>query len=140
VARISWIQFDAAMGIRSRTAGPITRSAIAKANTGNPTMTLTQNRRVISANSGFGPSSTCAIRGSSAMPQIGQGPGRSLSTSGSIGQMYSILAPRGVTGGAGDGRWWGGGGPMVTSCGCGWGARYRFGSALNRSRQLGLQK
>jgi hypothetical protein len=116
VASMSWNQFDALIGITSRTDGPMTRSAIARANTGNPTITLTQNRLVISVNSGLGPSSTCAIRGSSAMPQIGQGPGRSLSTSGSMGQMYSTLGPGGATDGVvGCGRGAIRDGPIVTS-------------------------
>ena len=44
-------------------------------------------RRVMSTSSGFGPSSAVAMRGSRAMPHLGHAPGRSLRTSGSMGQM-----------------------------------------------------
>ena len=44
-------------------------------------------RRVMSASSGFGASSSVMVRGSRAMPQIGQAPGASRTTSGCIGQV-----------------------------------------------------
>ena len=47
----------------------------------------TQNRRVIKTNSGFASSATEAVRGSKAMPQMGQVPGPSRTTSGCIGQV-----------------------------------------------------
>ena len=46
-----------------------------------------QNRRVMSSSSGFGSSSAVIVRGSSAMPQIGQAPGASRTISGCIGQV-----------------------------------------------------
>src|SRR4029077_10208948 len=64
-------------------------SAIAIRKTGSPRTTPTQNRFVMSTSSGFGPSSTVTVRGSSAMPHLGHEPGRSLTTSGGIGQVYS---------------------------------------------------
>ncbi len=50
-----------------------------------------QNRRVMSMSSWFGGSSSATVRGSSAMPQIGQTPGSSRTTSGCMGQTYSTL-------------------------------------------------
>ena len=47
----------------------------------------------MSASSGFGPSSARRVRGSKAMPHLGHAAGRSLTTSGSIGQIYSTLVP-----------------------------------------------
>src|SRR5439155_1662748 len=52
---------------------------------------LTQNRRLMAVSSGFGSSSAVTVRGSSAMPQIGQEPGSSLTISGCIGQVNSAL-------------------------------------------------
>ena len=48
---------------------------MASANTGTVSARPTQNRRVMSASSGFASSSAVTVRGSSAMPQIGQLPG-----------------------------------------------------------------
>ena len=50
-----------------------------------------QKRRFMSTYSGFGPSSTVTVRGSSAMPQIGQLPGTSRTISGCIGQVHSVF-------------------------------------------------
>ncbi len=50
--------------------------------------------------SGFGPASTSTVRGSSAMPQIGQSPGASRTISGCIGQVHSVLVA-GAAGSAG---------------------------------------
>src|SRR5208337_792528 len=58
---------------------------------------LIQNRRVMSRSSGLS-SSTVTVRGSRAMPQIGQFPGCARTTSGCIGQVYSVL----LAGSAGD--------------------------------------
>ena len=55
------------------------------------------NRRVISNNSGFCSSSTVTIFGSSAMPHLGQAPGSDCTTSGCIGQTYSVLVGIGVS-------------------------------------------
>ena len=46
-----------------------------------------RRRRVMSTSSGLGASSSATMRGSSAMPQIGQAPGPSRTTSGCIGQV-----------------------------------------------------
>ena len=54
---------------------------------------LTQKRRVMSISSGFGPSSSVTVRGSSAMPQIGQEPGRPARSPGASDR--STLHPRG---------------------------------------------
>ena len=75
----------------------------------------------MSTSSGLGGSSNDTVRGSSAIPQIGHAPGTSLTISGCIGHVK--LAPSG-TGAAGAS-------PAF---------RNEFGSALKRSRQLGLQK
>ena len=83
--------------------------------------TLTSRRRDMSMSSGFGPSSTVTVRGSKAMPQMGQDPGWSCTISGCIGQVYS--APATATWGA-DGL----------------GPRYLAGSAWNRFTQLRPQK
>src|ERR1700674_3164355 len=58
---------------------------------------LIQNRRVMSRSSGLS-SSAVTVRGSSAMPQIGQFPGSARTICGCIGQVYSRL----VAGRAGD--------------------------------------
>ena len=58
---------------------------------------LIQKRRVMRRSSGLS-SSTVTVRGSSAMPQIGQLPGSERTISGCMGQVYSRL----VAGSAGD--------------------------------------
>ena len=68
-------------------------------NTGSANTTLTWNRRVMSSSSGFC-SSTVTVRGSNAMPQIGQSPGASRTISGCMGQTYSVR-DAGSTGAAG---------------------------------------
>ena len=68
---------------------PLSMSPIVKRNTGAPSATPIQKRRVMSTSSGFAASVRSATRGSRAIPQIGQAPGLSLSTSGSIGQTYA---------------------------------------------------
>ena len=66
------------------------RSAvIASTKTGNASARPIQKRRLISINSWF-LSSTAILRDSSAMPHLGQLPGWSCTTSGCIGQVYSI--------------------------------------------------
>ena len=61
--------------------------AIAKS--GAVSARLIQKRRVMSRSSGLS-SSTVTVRGSSAMPQIGQLPGSARTISGCIGQVYSV--------------------------------------------------
>src|ERR1019366_103434 len=70
---------------------------IAIASRGAVSARLIQNRRVMSRSSGLS-SATVTVRGSSAMPQIGQLPGSARTISGCIGQVYSRL----VAGSAGD--------------------------------------
>ena len=70
---------------------------MAIASSGAVSARLIQKRRVMSRSSGFA-SSTVTVRGSSAMPQIGQLPGPARTISGCIGQVYSVL----VAGRAGD--------------------------------------
>ena len=68
---------------RRPTSSPIDRTRIGTLSTAE-----TINRRVKSTSSGFGPSSSDATTGSSAMPQIGQAPGPSCTICGCIGQVY----------------------------------------------------
>ena len=84
VASTSWAQADAAGPRRCR---PRTWPPISSRNTGTASASPTRKRRVMSASSGFGPTSAVASSGSSAMPQIGQVPGPTCRTSGCIGQV-----------------------------------------------------
>ena len=70
---------------------------MAIANRGAVRAKLIQKRRVMSRSSGLS-SSTVTVRGSSAMPQIGQLPGSARTISGCMGQVYSVL----LAGSAGD--------------------------------------
>jgi len=65
-----------------------TSSPIDSTRIGTLSAALTISRRVKSTSSGLGPSSSDAITGSSAMPQIGQNPGPSCTICGCIGQVY----------------------------------------------------
>ena len=72
---------------------------MAAASNGAVSATLIQKRRVISRSSGFSPSCAVTVRGSSAMPQIGQLPGPGRTISGCMGQVYSTrVATTGVSG------------------------------------------
>src|ERR1700689_3891960 len=62
---------------------------IAITSNGTVKATLTQNRRVMSRNSGLS-SSIATVFGSSAIPQMGQCPGSSRTISGCIGQTYCM--------------------------------------------------
>ena len=84
--------------------------------------TLIQKRRVMSLSSAFSPSSADGESGSSAMPQIGHGPGASRRISGCIGQVHAVPVSAGFCSGGGAGF------------------RYCSGLAMNLSRQRGLQK
>lgn len=88
---------------------------------------LTQKRLVMSVSSGFSSPSSGAVivRGSSAIPQMGQLPGASRTISGCIGQVYSTAPAPGAAGAVG--------GAAASDVN-------RAGSALNRSRQERLQK
>ena len=70
---------------------PGSMSAMAMMSRGAVSATLTQKRRVMSRSSGFSSSCAVTVRGSSAMPQMGQLPGSERMISGCIGQVYSIL-------------------------------------------------
>ena len=59
---------------------------------------LTQRRRRMSVSSGFSVSASWIVRGSSAMPQMGQLPGASRTISGCIGQVQVCLAGGGAGG------------------------------------------
>ena len=61
--------------------------AIASVTTGRVSAALTQNRRFMSVSSGLASDAPEGAIGSSAIPQIGQSPGRSRRTSGCIGQV-----------------------------------------------------
>src|SRR5882757_8681328 len=71
---------------------------MAIASSGTVRAALTQNRRLISRSSGFSSSPRVTVRGSSAMPQMGQLPGPGRTISGCIGQVHSVL----VAGSCGD--------------------------------------
>ena len=90
VTKTNWIQFDVPWGIRSLRRFPIIISAIASTNTGNPSPTPIKNLRVMSVSSVFGNSCNLTLRGSSAIPQIGQAPASTFTISRCIGQVYSI--------------------------------------------------
>ncbi len=62
---------------------------IATISSGPVSATLIQKRRVMSRSSGFSSSCEVTVRGSSAIPQIGQWPGPGRTISGCIGQVYS---------------------------------------------------
>src|SRR5579859_373548 len=81
------------MKLNQGASGPVTICAIETDTRGSARTALTQKRRLIMRNSvsSSGAASSDKVRGSSAMPQIGHAPGLSLTTSGSIGQMYSTL-------------------------------------------------
>src|SRR5437867_6563317 len=65
-------------------------SDIARSRSGAVRLRLIQNRWLISASSGLTSSTAAGVLGSRAMPQMGQEPGASRTTSGCIGQTYSV--------------------------------------------------
>ncbi|OGF21968.1 MAG: hypothetical protein A2V63_09215 [Candidatus Eisenbacteria bacterium RBG_19FT_COMBO_70_11] len=77
---------DVASGSKGR---PGMSSLMPSASTGTASATATQKRRRMSASSGFSCSSRATVRGSSAMPQIGQLPGATRTISGCIGHTHS---------------------------------------------------
>ncbi len=78
---------------------PGSMSAIAMPSSGTVRIALTQNRRVMSRSSGFSSWVAVTVRGSSAIPQMGQLPGWSRTISGCMGQVYSVLvSATGVSG------------------------------------------
>ncbi len=70
-----------------------TISPMAMSMTGTVRARLPQNRRLISTSSGFSASSSVMVRGSKAIPHLGQLPGSSETTSGCMGQIYSTFVP-----------------------------------------------
>ncbi len=96
VVRMSCTQLTTRMSSRPCSGRPGSMSAIASRKTGRLRTSPTQKRRLMSVNSGFGPSST--VRGSRAMPHFGQLPGWSLITSGCMGQTYSTRSAGGPAG------------------------------------------
>ena len=56
--------------------------------------TATQKRRRMSRSSAFSSSPAVTVRGSNAMPHLGQLPGESCTTSGCMGQVHSVLRQR----------------------------------------------
>ena len=65
-------------------------AAMTLRNTGKASTTLSQKRRLMSMSSLLS-SSISTVRGSRAMPHLGQAPGLSLTTSGCMGQVYSVF-------------------------------------------------
>src|SRR3954451_23437622 len=63
---------------------------IAIASNGKVSATLAQNLRVILRNSGLSSSAAATVRGSRAIPQMGQLPGSVRTICGCIGQVYSM--------------------------------------------------
>ena len=98
VASTAWIHPDHVVPSQRRASSEGTISLIAIAKTGKVRAPAATSRRRMSASSGFGPPPSSAVRGSSAMPQIGQPCGASRTTSGCIGQTYSARAGAGVHG------------------------------------------
>ena len=80
------IQVDPAWPILGR------NSRMAIATSGTDKTVQTQNRRRMPESSGFSSSSPVAVRGSSAIPQIGQFPGASRMICGCIGQVHSVCS------------------------------------------------
>lgn len=74
-----------------------TTSAIAIAKIGTTRTRLIQKRRDMLVSSGFFSSASLAVRGSSAMPHLGQLPGLSWTISGCIGHVYSTFCDGGTT-------------------------------------------
>src|SRR3989441_8673921 len=91
VARTSCSQAMSRLDSPWRSGWPGSMTPITNASNGTLSATLTQNRRVMSFSSAFS-SSPVAVRGSRAMPQIGQDPGALRTIWGCIGQTYSVRA------------------------------------------------
>jgi len=80
---------------RRRTSSGARSAAIASTNAGTARTRLSQKRRLMSISSGLASSSAVTLRGSSAIPQIGQLPGAWRTISGCIGHQYSVPAAGG---------------------------------------------
>src|SRR6266568_1675824 len=124
---------------------PAAISDMARKKIGAVSAALTQNRRDILSSSGSACSSAVTWRGSSAIPQIGHAPGPFRTTSGCIGQVYSLAAPDGFAAGgecfaaAGGAPAIPAGPPRLTPAVPAT-PRYRAGSLRNLSAQPRLQK
>ena len=90
VASTSWSQARRRGETACWSGWPGIRSDMAIARSGTVRASPTQSRRVMSRSSGFTSSASVTIRGSSAMPQIGQAPGPGRTISGCIGQTHSV--------------------------------------------------
>ena len=90
-ASASEIQLTKPRPIAVRTGSPGIISLIARANSGSDSAALTQKRRFMSISSELSSSPSVVVRGSRAMPQIGQKPGALRTTSGCIGHVYSTF-------------------------------------------------
>ena len=90
VASRSWAQARTRGDTACWSGWPGMRSDIAIATTGTASASPTQSRRVMFSSSGFACSASVMVRGSRAMPQIGQAPGPGRTTSGCIGQTHSV--------------------------------------------------
>ena len=99
---------------------PGRKSDMPSRNSGTVNTRLAQKRRLMSSSSGFF-SSRVTVRGSRAIPQIGQDPGPLRTICGCIGQVHSMPGK-------------GGGGSAS------FGLRYFCGSASNFALHLALQK
>ena len=71
-------------------------SPIAEINTGTVKATPVQNRRCMCLSSEFSSSPAETVRGSRAIPQMGQFPGSVRTISGCMGQTYSVRGARGA--------------------------------------------
>src|SRR5712692_8131567 len=91
-ARANCIHDHTVIDARRPKGAPGIKSLMPIANTGIDKTTLNQNLRRMSTSSWLSSSSREAVRGSSAMPQIGQEPGASRIICGCIGQVYSIFS------------------------------------------------
>ncbi len=103
----------------------------------------TRKRRAMSSSSGFFSSARVTVRGSSAIPQTGHGPGFVSRTSGSMGHTYSTRSPamRGSTRSPAAGAGGADAGPgALIAAADGPACSQCSGLAAKRSRQRGLQK
>src|SRR5207237_4494949 len=109
---------------------------MARRKTGKVSAAPIQKRRVMSRSSELSSAEPAEIvRGSKAIPQIGQSPGRSRTISGCIGQVYSVpLDAFGFAASLPSGE------SVTVARLAGPGSKYAAGFASNFFRQLGLQK
>ena len=91
VASASSIQASAPGGIQPVASWPASIVPMVRRNSGAVRTALPKRRRVMSLSSGLSGSSAVTVRGSKAIPQMGQEPGSERTTSGCMGQTYSVL-------------------------------------------------